>query len=1329
MKYYGNTNRIYNLASTSFAQGGEGKIFDVIGNNDIVAKLYKDTSDSSLKEKKLLAMVKKPLPQNLLTHVAWPLDTLYDSNHKFVGFIMPRLEKCEELNVIYEYGSEKYGRISWDNKITIAKNLCAILDGIHEKGYVVGDLNPKNISVNPPTGKQGIGQQTAGHVFFFDVDSFQVTENGNVLRCLVGMPEYLAPEIQRKLKTEKDYAGRPKKIGELSLPTFTKETDNFALALHIFQLLMNGTHPFACRVLPSQSSIVQPQPSDNILKGIFPFMQHQSGIDIPIYAPKITIFPKEIQDLFRKAFIDGYSNPSARPTAAAWHAALSKLTLELTNCMKVAYHKYFNQLRQCPWCEVDNNYQLATGKIRTPHQTTRPTVMPPTTSGIVSSVTKKTTGSKIKRHTVHPAAKTFAILLPILAFILGQALQYLMYLPDRQVWIISSIFGEVPLIFMVISTISCALCTAMICFNAWNLIDNNNLASGWILNILSDVAIAAIPCFTSWIGIIVYPIVTVALSDKRYNLEEDTTKCFSICLPILLFIIGQIVQYYLYVTGTDGSLLASFLTHVPLWLQIVSTVCGVVATILTCYSGWQKADSGDIGHACAIIFIASLCLGVLPSVFAVPALVVLSFITYQINENCEEYIPVAPTVFSFITGQVVLYWSYATTGNVAIITSLNAMTDTTINMLAFLIVTSVLGMAAMIMTACLGRCLADRYNRIHNIGTTYFLLIPFNFLMIALPTVSSIPLFVVSIVFLCARKIKRLRVLIIVLLSIVLGAVCVMGCLDTATANKEYKISLDSNGGTGGASSISVAYDDPMPSADPPARTGYTFNGYFSESTGGTQYYDSNMNSVNSWDKKKNATLYAQWTANNYTVTFDKQGGTGGSNSVTATYDNVMPDASAPSKNGYSFNGYFISMDENAIQYYNANMQSVKNWDIAKSTMLYAHWTAQSFLITFDKQGGTGGSDTVTATFGNAMPNASAPSRIGYKFDGYYTSTSGYGTRYYNGSMESTRSWDISKPTTLYASWISTLALSLSQGSISNLSDSVTITLSASGGSGNYVYRLNNSPSGVNCSLSGNRLTVSKTSNNASGTISVSVSDLDYGTTATRSISYTTSGCFAAGTLVMMADGTQKKIEDVRAGDLVLSWNFITGKLEPMPVSLYWDHGEDSYEVMNLYFSSGDTVRVINTHGFFDYTLNKFVYITNENYAEFINHDFIYIDSNSTLSRVSLSNVTFTIETTGSYSLRSSCNDNVIVAGLISLTWEDYVGMLTYFDMGNGMKYDFEKMQADIDTYGLYSYEEWSDYVTYEEFVALNGQYFKILVGKGILREEDILGLIEGMRQ
>ena len=48
-------------------------------------------------------------------------------------------------------------------------------------------------------------------------------------------------------------------------------------------------------------------------------------------------------------------------------------------------------------------------------------------------------------------------------------------------------------------------------------------------------------------------------------------------------------------------------------------------------------------------------------------------------------------------------------------------------------------------------------------------------------------------------------------------------------------------------------------------------------------------------------------------------------------------------------------------------------------------------------------------------------------------------------------------------------------------------------------------------------------------------------------------------------------------------------------------------------------------------------------------------------------------------------------------------------------------MQADIEKYGLYTYEDFAAYVTYEEYVAFGGAYFKVLVGKGLLEFEDIL--------
>ena len=80
--------------------------------------------------------------------------------------------------------------------------------------------------------------------------------------------------------------------------------------------------------------------------------------------------------------------------------------------------------------------------------------------------------------------------------------------------------------------------------------------------------------------------------------------------------------------------------------------------------------------------------------------------------------------------------------------------------------------------------------------------------------------------------------------------------------------------------------------------------------------------------------------------------------------------------------------------------------------------------------------------------------------------------------------------------------------------------------------------------------------------------------------------------------------------------------------------------------------------------------------------------------------------------------------GMFSLTWPPYEGWFDYFEIGDDMKYDEEKMQADIEKYGLYDYSEFAEYVTYEQFIAFNGPYLKVLVGRGVLTFEQILELI-----
>jgi PKD repeat protein len=83
---------------------------------------------------------------------------------------------------------------------------------------------------------------------------------------------------------------------------------------------------------------------------------------------------------------------------------------------------------------------------------------------------------------------------------------------------------------------------------------------------------------------------------------------------------------------------------------------------------------------------------------------------------------------------------------------------------------------------------------------------------------------------------------------------------------------------------------------------------------------------------------------------------------------------------------------------------------------------AADYTVTFDKQTGTGGSDSVVATQGSPMPAATAPTCAGYDFGGYYSGINGSGTQYYTAAMSSARNWDLTADTTLYAKWTASLA-------------------------------------------------------------------------------------------------------------------------------------------------------------------------------------------------------------------------------------------------------------------------------------------------------------------
>ncbi len=117
-------------------------------------------------------------------------------------------------------------------------------------------------------------------------------------------------------------------------------------------------------------------------------------------------------------------------------------------------------------------------------------------------------------------------------------------------------------------------------------------------------------------------------------------------------------------------------------------------------------------------------------------------------------------------------------------------------------------------------------------------------------------------------------------------------------------------------------------------------------------------------------------TPDSYTVTFNKNSGTGGSNSVTAVYGDAMPSATAPTRTGYAFGGYWDGSGGTGTQYYNSSMGSVRNWNKHSNTTLYAKWTIISYTITFYPNGGSGSTTTRSKNYG-ASYTIPTPATVG----------------------------------------------------------------------------------------------------------------------------------------------------------------------------------------------------------------------------------------------------------------------------------------------------------------------------------------------------------------
>jgi formylglycine-generating enzyme required for sulfatase activity len=239
---------------------------------------------------------------------------------------------------------------NWYFLHVVARNIAAIIQAIHLKGYVLGDIKLENILVNNralPT--------------IIDTDSFQVSDpySGKIYRCLVGSEGFTPAELIGVNIADVDQ---------------TEVHDRFRLGVVIYYLLFSGP-PFRGLWQGGGDSLEQ---SELIRRGLWPFSGDKLLVPSNTTIP-LNILHPDLHALFLRCFNEGHKFPHRRPTAKEWCDTLEAARKEVIRCGKVDNHYYSRRYGKCYWCERFSDLNLdifASKSIATVTSTQLPKVAP-----------------------------------------------------------------------------------------------------------------------------------------------------------------------------------------------------------------------------------------------------------------------------------------------------------------------------------------------------------------------------------------------------------------------------------------------------------------------------------------------------------------------------------------------------------------------------------------------------------------------------------------------------------------------------------------------------------------------------------------------------------------------------------------------------------------------------------------------------------------------------------------------------------------------------------------------------------------------------------------
>jgi len=322
--------------ATIYKASLDGKIY--------AAKIYNAAKGDSLS--KVEAMLTNP-PGSVFIEfagatypqLAWPTALLKSEQGHAVGYLMPLVDLEESFPLDYYYDQALFKKLNAPDevalsyKLEIARNLAFIVADLHKHGHNFIDLKPQNIRVFRRT-----------HIVtLVDCDGFSVrSESGTRFPAELISTDYISPEAFRNQIAPKD---------------LSENQDRYALAVILFQLLNQGTHPFQ-GILQDENG---PNTNDEkAAAGLYPHGLVANSKISPRPQSTHLLWTDATRALFDKAFEGG---PAERPSALEWATHFDHLLKEkaLVRCDKEPLnlaHMRFKD-KACPTCYLHSLPALA----------------------------------------------------------------------------------------------------------------------------------------------------------------------------------------------------------------------------------------------------------------------------------------------------------------------------------------------------------------------------------------------------------------------------------------------------------------------------------------------------------------------------------------------------------------------------------------------------------------------------------------------------------------------------------------------------------------------------------------------------------------------------------------------------------------------------------------------------------------------------------------------------------------------------------------------------------------------------------------------------------